>query len=380
MTTTTLHSGVTRRQFMVGAAGLSFTILIDGCAALRPADRGGAGLAAAPADGSLKVNAWASLSTDGTIYIANPAVEMGQGSQTAIPLIIAEEMDADWSRVVIVPAAPDDKVYGNPGFRGLMYTAGSATVTGYWDVARTFGAQVRRVMMENAARLWNVPLAELSTEPSTVVHAKSGRRLGYGEIAAVAQLPAVAPAIKPEELKQPGQYRLIGKDVMRVELPSKVDGSAQYSIDVQLPGMLYGAVLRGPVEGSAPLAIDDSRSRAIPGVVSIVRMPFGVGVIAETPWAAFGAKDALGVTWDRRARAFGHDSARAPALYSAAARDLARLGKPWDSAGDARGAMQKAAKIYEAEYICDYTYHAQMEPLNSVASVSAAGEIGRAHV
>src|SRR5437870_2950997 len=374
MTTNTLHRGITRRQFMVGAAGLTFTVLVDANAALSSEERGGAALAPAPAGGSVKVNAWASIATDGTIYIANPAVEMGQGSQTAIPLIIAEEMDADWPRVRIVPAAPDDKVYGNPGFRGLMYTAGSATVTGYWDVARTFGAQVRRVTMENAARLWNVPLAELSTEPSAVVHAKSGRRLGYGEIAAVAQLPAVAPAIKPEELTQPGQYRLIGKDVMRVELPSKVDGSAQYSIDVQLPGMLYGAVLRGPVEGSAPLAIDDSRSRAIPGVVSIVRMSFGVGVIAETPWAAFGAKDALEVTWDRRARAFGHDSARAPALYSAAARDLTRPGKPWDSAGDAPGAMQKAAKIYESEYICDYTYHAQMEPLNSVASVSAAGD------
>src|SRR6266478_1682560 len=312
MTTNTLHRGITRRQFMVGAAGLTFTVLVDANAALSSEERGGAALAPAPAGGAVKVNAWASIATDGTIYIANPAVEMGQGSQTAIPLIIAEEMDADWSRVRIVPAAADDKVYSNPGFRGLMYTAGSATVTGYWDVARTFGAQVRRVMMENAASKWNVPLAELSTEPSTVVHAKSGRRLGYGEIAAVAQLPAVAPVIKPEELKQPGQYRLIGKDVMRVELPSKVDGRAQYSIDVQLPGMLYGAVLRGPVEGSAPLAIDDSRSRAIPGVVSIVRMPFGVGVNAETPWAAFGAKDALGVTWDRRARAFGHDSAGPP--------------------------------------------------------------------
>jgi isoquinoline 1-oxidoreductase beta subunit len=365
----------TRREFMVGIAGFSFSILLEGCAATgETRERSGASLAQTPAGGARAVNAWASLSPDGTIWIVNPAVEMGQGSQTAIPLIIAEEMDADWSRVVIVPAAPDDKVYGNPGFRGMMYTAGSATVTGYWDVARTFGAQVRRVMMENAARLWNVPLAELSTEPSTVVHAKSGRRLGYGEIAAVAQLPAVAPAIKPEELKKPEQYRLIGKDVMRVELPSKVDGRAQYSIDVQLPGMLYGAVLRGPVEGSGPLAIDDSRSRAIPGVVSIVRMPFGVGVIAETPWAAFGAKDALEVTWDRRARAFGHDSARAPAIYSAAARDLTRSGKPWDSAGDAPGAMQKAAKIYEAEYLCDYTYHAQMEPLNSVASVSAAGD------
>src|SRR5438093_1355610 len=269
MTTTTLHSGVTPRQFMVGAAGLSFTILVDGCAALRPADRGGAGLAAAPADGSLKVNAWASLSTDGTIYIANPAVEMGQGSQTAIPLIIAEEMDADWSRVVIVPAAPDDKIYGNPGFRGLMYTAGSATVTGYWDVARTFGAQVRRVMMENAARKWDVPLAELSTEPSTVVHAKTGRRTSYGEIAAFAQIPATAPTIKPEELKKPGQYRLIGKDVMRVELPTKVNGTAQYSIDVQLPGMLYGAVLRGPVEGAAPASIDDAQVEPLNSVASV---------------------------------------------------------------------------------------------------------------
>src|SRR6266446_5904125 len=333
--TTNLHSGITRRQFMVGAAGLTFTVLIDGCAALRAPERGGAALGAAPADGSLKMNAWASLSTDGTIYIANPAVEMGQGSQTAIPLIIADEMDADWSRVRIVPAAPDDKVYGNPGFRGLMDTAGSATVTGYWDVARTFGAQVRRVMMENAASKWNVPLAELSTEPSAVVHAKTGRRLSYGEIAAFTQIPATAPAIKPEELKKPEQYRLIGKDVMRVELPTKVNGTAQYSIDVQLPGMLYGAVLRGPVEGTSPESIDDAAARAVPGVMRIVRMPFGVGVIAETPWAAFEAKNALKVTWDRRARAFGHDSDKAIPVYSAAARDLNRAGKPWDTAGDA---------------------------------------------
>src|SRR5437879_10335682 len=146
----------TRREFMVGAAGLTFTVLVDGRAAMRTEERSaGASLASAPAGGAKTINAWASLSTDGTIYIANPAVEMGQGSQTAIPLIIAEEMDADWSRVVIVPAAPDDKIYGNPGFRCLMYTAGSATVTGYWDVARTFGAKVRRVMMDNSARKWD---------------------------------------------------------------------------------------------------------------------------------------------------------------------------------------------------------------------------------
>src|SRR5258707_10589345 len=364
----------TRREFMVGAAGLTFTVLMDGCAALRTQERGATALAPAQGAGSVMVNAWASLSTDGTIYIANPVVEMGQGSQTAIPLIIAEEMDADWSRVRIVPAAPDDKVYGNPGFRGLMYTAGSATVTGYWDVARTFGAQVRRVLMENAADKWGVPLAELSTEPSVVVHAKTGRRIGYGEIAAFAQIPAVAPEIKPEELKKPEQYRLIGKDVMRVELPSKVNGTAQYSIDVQLPGMLYGAVLRGPVEGTSPVTINDAQARAVPGVVRVVRLPFGVGVLAETPWAAFDAKNALKVTWDRRARAFGHDSDKAIPIYSAAARNLNRAGKPWDSAGEAPGAMQKAAKVYEGEFVCDYTYHAQMEPLNSVASVSPSGD------
>src|SRR5260221_14529886 len=146
---------------------------------------------------------------------------MGQGSQTAIPLIIAEEMDADWSRGVSVPAAPDDKVYGNPGFRGLMYTAGSATVTGYWDVARTFGAQVRRVMMENAARKWDVPLAELSTEPSAVVHAKTGRRMSYGGVAAFAQIPATPPPIQAEELKKPEQYPPVRQDGEGGEIPTK---------------------------------------------------------------------------------------------------------------------------------------------------------------
>src|SRR5256714_7726406 len=228
--------------------------------------------------------------------------------------------------------------------------------------------------MENAANKWGVALAELSTEPGVVVHAKTGRRLSYGEIAAFAQIPATAPTIRLEELKKPEQYRLIGKDVMRVELPTKVNGTAQYSIDVQLPGMLYGAVLRGPVEGTSPLTIDDAQARAVAGVVRIVPMAFGVGVIGETPWAAFDATNALKVTWDRRARAFGHDSDKAIPVYSAAARDLSRAGKRWDTAGDARGAMQKAAKIYESEYVCDYSYHAQMEPLNSVASVSAAGD------
>jgi isoquinoline 1-oxidoreductase beta subunit len=151
---------------------------------------------------------------------------MGQGSLTSLPLILAEELDADWSKVVAVPAPPIDKIYGNPALWGVMCTAHSLSVQGYFTLLRTFGAQVRAVLIDNVARQWNVPSTELSTQPSVVVHAKSGRRIGYGEIVAFAEIPAVAPDIRPEALKKPSDFRLIGHDVMRVELPTKVNGSA----------------------------------------------------------------------------------------------------------------------------------------------------------
>jgi len=271
---------MSRRHFMIGAAGLTFGVALG-----LPASVFGAGSAkgAASAAKRVSMNPWVTLSTDGTIAIMSPAVEMGQGSLTSLPLILAEELDADWSKVRIVPAPPNDALYGNPGFGGMMYTAGSNAVTSYFKPLRVFGAQVRRVLLDNAARHWGVPVEELTTEPSKVVHAKSGRRLGYGEIAAFAEIPATAPEIKPEELKKPSQFRLIGKDVMRVELPTKVNGSALYSIDVQVPGMIYGAVLRAPVEGSSPENIDDSAARKVAGVRKVVRLPYGVGVLADTP-------------------------------------------------------------------------------------------------
>jgi len=367
------EASMTRREFMVGAAGLTFGVLLPGCARIGTGESSGAMLAATSGNAPA-FNPWVSIATDGSIFIQSPAVEMGQGSLTSLPLIIAEELDADWAKVRIVPAPPNDALYGNPGFGGQMYTAGSNAVRSYFTPLRTFGAQVRRVLLDNAARRWGVPVAELSTEPSVVVHAKSGRRLSYGEIAAFAEIPAKAPEVKPEALKKPGEFRLIGKDVMRVDLPGKVNGTAQYSIDVQVPGMLYGAILRSPVEDSAPAQIDDAAARATPGVMRIVPLSYGVGVIAETPWAAFAAKDALKVTWDRRAPGWGFDSDQAIARYASAARDLRKAGKPWDKAGDAPAEMERAATVVAAEYRCDYAYHAQMEPLNAVASVSAAGD------
>ncbi len=363
------NAGLSRRQVMTGAAGLTFAVAlgVNGRAAAAVLAGERAGKALSP---------WVSIAGDGTITIMSPATEMGQGSMTSLPLIIAEELDADWSKVRIVPAPPVDAIYGNPGFQGMMYTAGSNAVTSYYRPLRTFGAQVRRVLIDNAANKLGVPAEELTTEPSTVVHAKSGRKLSYGDIAAIAEVPAKAPEIKPEELKKPAQFRLIGKDVMRVELPGKVNGSARYSIDVQVPNMLYGAVLRAPVEGSVPDKIDDAKAKVIAGAVRIVRLPYGVGVLADTPWAAFEARRALAqsVTWSRTGTAWGFDSEKGMERFAADAKNLSRGATEWSKAGDARAELPKAASTLEAEYRCDYAYHAQMEPLNAIASVSPAGD------
>jgi isoquinoline 1-oxidoreductase subunit beta len=360
---------LSRRQVMIGAAGLTFATALG-------IDRRARAAAPATARIGTALSPWVSIATDGTITIMSPATEMGQGSMTSLPLIIAEELDADWSKVRVVPAPPIEAIYGNPGFGGMMYTAGSNAVTSYYQPLRVFGAQVRRVLIDNAGKKLGVPAEELSTEPSAVVHAKSGRKLGYGEIAAFAEVPAKAPEVKLEELKKPGQFRLIGKDVSRVELPGKVNGSARYAIDVQVPNMLYGAVLRAPVEGSVPDKIDDAKARVIAGPVRIVRLPYGVGVLADTPWAAFEARRALAqsVTWSRTGTAWGFDSDKGLERFAADAKNLTRGATEWSRIGDARGEMPKAAATMEAEYRCDYAYHAQMEPLNAIASVSPSGD------
>jgi isoquinoline 1-oxidoreductase beta subunit len=358
---------VSRRQIMIGAAGLSFAITLGGRADAAEIASESAGQALTP---------WVSIATDGTITIMSAATEMGQGSMTSLPLIIAEELDADWSKVKIVPAPVIEKIYGNPGFGGMMYTAGSNAVRSYYDNLRLFGAQARRVLLDNAAKKLNVSMDELTTEPSVVVHSKSGRKLTYGEIAAFAEIPAQAPQIKPEDLKKPASFRLITKDVMRAELPHKINGSAQYSIDVQVPGMLYGAVLRSPVEGAALEKFDEAKAAAIKGVVKVVKLPYGVGVVAETPWAAFAARRVIefDVVWSRVGKAWGFDSDLGLQNFAATARDPNAKATDWFKVGDVRAELPKAASTLEAEYLCDYAYHAQMEPLNAVASVAASGD------
>jgi len=368
-----------RRRFMTGTAGLTFGIAASGFGA------GGALLAAdgalaqpqpQPTAGSARprvMNPWVTLSTDGTVTIMSPAAEMGQGSLTSVPLILADEMDAEWSRVRIMHAPPDDAIYGNPRIGGVMYTAGSVAVTGYFTMMRQFGAQVRAVLVDNAATRWGVPAGELTTQPGRVLHAASGRSLSYGEIAGFAVLPERAPQIALEPLDR-ARFRLIGRDVGRIDVPGKVRGAPVYSTDVQLPGMVYGAILREPVEGAGPTVIDERAARAIEGVIDVVRLRYGVGVIADAPWAAFKAKQALRVEWSSKATGWGFSNEKGLAAFAAIANDDSQQGVAWETEGNVRAALQKAASTFEREYRADYAYHAQMEPLNSVASVSPKGD------
>ena len=359
------NSGPSRRQVMIGAAGLTFSFVE--LARWLPA------LRASPS--SATMSPWVTIASNGMISIMSPAAEMGQGSKTSLPRILAEELDADWKDVRIVPAPPSDAIYGNPGFLGMMYTAGSTAVFGYFAQLRLFGAQVRRVLLDNAAQKWNVPVDELTTEPSCVIHVKTGRRLTYGEISVFAVVPSVAPIVDPSNLKRPDRFRLIGRDVPRYELALKVDGSARYSIDVQTTGMLYGAVIGPALPDSKVESIDDVAARRVPGLVGIYNLPIGVGVVAETPWAAFAAKDALKIRWTKSGKGGAYNSDEAIGNYAAIARgDVEHKAAAWDKVGEGAAGLAAASSTFTGEYRCDYAYHAQMEPLNAVAAVSPDGK------
>ena len=314
-------------------------------------------------------NGWVRVGTDNIVTIYAPACEMGQGVMTAMPLLIAEEMDLDWGRVRVEQAPYNPKVFGNPLFGGNMLAGASRTTRGYYEVMRLAGMQARQVMIQSAAQKWEVPATELGTEPHAVVHKASGRKLSYGEIAEFATVPASPPQFTREQLKRPSEFRLIGKDIPRIEIPDKVTGQARYGIDVRLLGMLYGAVLRAPVNGEAPLSVDDSEARKVEGVRQIVRMPYGIGVVADTYPAALKAKKALKVEWTQRSKARAYTSEKLVPEYLQRARNLADKGTVYEAHGDAREAMAKAAKRVTAEYTTLNVTHACMEPINCTARV-----------
>lgn len=362
-----LETKITRRDFLKSTGALTFSFTVAGQVSNAFAQGGVA-----------KFNAWVSIAPDGAVTVMMPAAEMGQGALTALALVLAEELDADWSKVTTQYAPPIPKIYGNyhPLFNGAMLTAASVSVPGYWRPMRLGGAQARRVLLDNVAQHWSVPVTELGTEPSFVVHAKSGRRISYGEVVKFAKVPEQPPQVTEADLKKPSQFRLIGRaDITRVDVPSKVDGSAKYGIDVRLPGMLYATVLEAPFDGAKAAQVDTSGAMKVAGVKKVLPLPFGVAVIADTVNGARKGRSALKVKWDAGSAAAGaFDSEKALQEYARHGRDPNANAMTWSERGDARKAIASAAKTLQSEYSSVHCYHAQMEPMNCVAMVAKDGQ------
>ena len=363
------NSSIGRRGFLKGAGGLSFAVALgaNGVSLISPAQ----------AKTAHEISAWVRISPDNLITILTPGAEMGQGSMTSVPAILADELDADWSTVTLDWAPADAQTYGyvhrgRPG----MAIVGSRAVMLYYNQMRMAGAQARKVLLMAAARKWNVPISELKTEPSVVVHNPSGRRLTYGEISVFAEIPATLPTVHKNELKKKADFRFIGKPVPRRDIPAKVDGSAQYSIDVQLPGMVYASTVHSPVQNGQPTGLNDAEIRAMPGVIDIVTLKTGIAVVADSMETVLAARNALEIKWKASAAARGFNSEKTLMEdYARIAADPASEKRTLDSKGDDKAAFAGAAKTFKANYRSDYGYHAQMEPLNGVARVNPDGTL-----
>ena len=361
---------VSRRGFVKGAAGLSFSFALGGVLLGRPSE-------VFAAEGA-KLNAYVTIAADNTITILCPTSEMGQGVLTALPLILAEELDADWSKVKCELAPGNPRLYGGAHkmFPGAQVTLASVSVPAYYMPLRTAGAQARKVLLDNVAAEWKVPVGELTTDKSMVVHAKSKRRISYGDIVKFAKVPAELPKIAEGDLKKPGQFKLIGrKDIKRVDVPSKVNGTAKYGIDVQVPGMVYASLMHSPMDGVKVASVNADDVKKIKGVTHVLSLPFGVAVVADTVEASRAGRMALKVEWDTSgAKAAPFDSEKAKYEYARKAKDPASEAMEAFKTGDADKALAGAARTLEALYWSEHTYHAQMEPMNAVAKVADDGQ------
>ena len=351
---------LSRRSFLVGSGSLAVGVSF-GLSAPE--------LAEAQAQPGFNPNGWVNIATDGSVTLMSPAAEMGQGTMTAMPMLLAEELDLDWKTVKVVQAPANAKLYGNPRFGGGMTTGASRTVQGYYEPIRLAGLQARQVVLQAGAAAMGVPASECRTELSQVIHS-SGKRMSYGQIAAVARAPEELPKVDKSQLRPMSQFRIIGKDLPRVDVAAKSNGSARFGIDQRLPGMLWASVRRGPVQGEKPVAVDDARARALPGVKQVITLPYGVAVVADSFDTARKARDLLGIEWTSTSRARQHDSDKVLAEYVARARKLDDTGIDFIKHGDAAKALAGATRSFSATYTSEMVSHICLEPMNCTALVS----------
>ncbi len=304
---------------------------------------------------ALAPNAYVELTPDGIVSVWVSKSDMGQGVRTALPMILADEMEADWSRVRVVQADAHPR-YGEMG------TGGSSSVSQLWTPLRTAGAQAREMLIAAAADRWGVAASECRARSSVVEHPATGRRFSYADLV---QRAALQPVPEHPTLKPASEFRLIGTDVAGVDTRDKVIGKAEYGLDVTVPGMRYAVIARCPVFGGSMRGYDAARALAVPGVLQVLEVPSGAAVIADGTWAAMQGRRALECHWEE-----GPAAQLDSGQISRQLHDRARMaGALARNDGDALGTIAAAGRTVEASYEAPLLAHATMEPMNCVADV-----------
>jgi isoquinoline 1-oxidoreductase beta subunit len=307
-------------------------------------------------------NAFIRIDGDGQIVLTMPYVEMGQGTYTAIAMLIAEELEVDLKQVRLEHAPPNEKLYGNPLLAGVQATGGSTAIRALWNPMRQAGAVARTMLVSAAAKSWNVDPASCRAQSGEVLHAPTGRRIKYGELAAGA---ARMPVPESVVLKRPEDFKLIGTPAKRLDAPSKVDGTAVYGIDVRPPGVKIATLAQSPVFGGRVKNVDDAAAKAVKGVRQIVRLDDAVAVVADHMGAAKKGLAALVIEWDEGPHA------RLDTQQIAGELEKATLepGPVAQNTGDVDKAMAAATTKVEATYQVPFLAHATMEPMNCTVHV-----------
>ncbi|WP_315834698.1 xanthine dehydrogenase family protein molybdopterin-binding subunit [Bradyrhizobium prioriisuperbiae] len=347
--------GLSRRALLkAGVASGGGLLLSIGMPAL-------AATAATPATDFVP-NAFIRIPPSGRIVLTMPYVEMGQGTYTSIPMLIAEELEVDLGQITLEHAPPDAKRYGNPALGGLQVTGGSTTIRAVWVPMRQAGAAARTMLIAAAAQRWAVDPASCRAENGVVVHAASGRKLGYGKLAEAA---AVLPVPDKVVLKRPEDFKLIGTPAKRLDTPAKVNGSAMFGIDARPAGVKIATLAQSPVFGGKLKSLDDSKAKAVRGVRQIVRLDDAVAVVADHMGAAKKGLAALVIEWD--------DGPHAALNTDDIARDYAAAldspGAVAETRGDVDGAVATAVTKVSAQYHVPFLAHAALEPMNCTVHV-----------
>jgi isoquinoline 1-oxidoreductase beta subunit len=353
---------ISRRFVLKAGAAVGGGLMIGwvpGCSDAVPGDAPGAAK-------SLHPSAYVSIDRDGKVTIVSPMAEMGQGVYTALPMLVAEELDVAMSNVAVAHSPPNDKLYGNAFLGGSQTTGNSSSIRGFYTPLRQVGAAARAMLIAAAAAKWNVDASALTTEPGHVVDMAGKRRLAYGDLAdAAAQLPVPADV----KLKDPKDFRIIGTPAKRLDVSGKVDGTAVFGIDVKMPDMKVATVAASPVFGGTLAAFDDAAALAVPGVHQVAKLDNAVAVIADHYWAARTGLEAGAAKFDDGP----HASLGTADVVAALAKASEREGAVAKNEGDATSALASAATRVDAVYEAPFLAHATMEPMNCTAHVTADG-------